>query len=144
MYTVQCIDCNYIFDEFEDEFGLCPECGKQQPASGSWAMEETARIEALEKEGGLAEAVAVAMEILYMAVDVEYGDWPFAHKLAETVRRLCDEGGLAKESEEHESLWKMIEANQMGTALPSCCGVHRHHLSSWVRQTKAPQVWLCQ
>ena len=114
MYTVQCIDCNYIFDDFEDEFGLCPECGKQQPASGSWATEETARIEALEKGGKFAEAVAVAMEILYMAVDVEYGDWPFAHKLAETVRRLCDEGDLAKESEEHESLWMMIEANQMG------------------------------
>lgn len=114
MYTVQCIDCNYIFDDFEDEFGLCPECGKQQPASGSWATEEKARIEALEKAGELAEAVAVAMEILYMAVDVEYGDWPFAHKLAETVRRLCDEGGLVNELEEHESLWKMIEANQMG------------------------------
>ena len=114
MYTVQCIDCNYIFDDFEDEFGLCPECGKQQPASGSWATEETARIEILEQAGELAEAVAVAMEILYKAVDVEYGDWPFAHKLAETVRRLCDEGDLAKESEEHESLWMMIEANQMG------------------------------
>ena len=114
MYTVQCIDCNYIFDDFEDEFGLCPECGKQQPASGSWATEETAHIEALEKGGEFAEAVAVAMEILYMAVDIEYGDWPFAHKLAETVRRLCDEGSLVKESEEHESLWKMIEANQMG------------------------------
>ena len=114
MYTVQCIDCNYIFDDFEDEFGLCPECGKQQPASGSWATEETARIEALEKGREFAEAVAVAMEILYMAVDIEYGDWPFAHKLADTVRRLCDEGGLVNESEEHESLWKMIEANQMG------------------------------
>ena len=68
----------------------------------------------LSRRGKFAEAVAVAMEILYMAVDVEYGDWPFAHKLAETIRKLCDEGGLAKESEEHESLWMMIEANQMG------------------------------
>ena len=62
----------------------------------------------------LTEAVAVAMEMLYMAVDVEYGDWPFAHKLAETIRRLCDEGGLVEESEEHELHWKLIEANQMG------------------------------
>ncbi len=114
MYTVQCIDCDYIFDDFEDEFGLCPECGKQQPASGSWATEEMTRIEKLEEEGQLTEAVAGAMELLYMAVDVEYGDWPFAHRLAETVRRLCDEGDLVKESEEHESLWKMIEVNQMG------------------------------
>jgi len=49
-----------------------------------------------------------------MSVDVEYGDWPFAHKLAKLIRRLCDEGDLTKESEEHELLWKMIEANQMG------------------------------
>ena len=114
MYTVQCIDCDYIFDDFEDEFGLCPECGKQQPASGSWATVEMTRIEKLEEEGQLTEAVAGAMELLHMAVDVEYGDWPFAHRLAETVRRLCDEGDLVKESEEHESLWKMIETNQMG------------------------------
>ena len=114
MYTVQCIDCNYIFGDSEDEFGLCPECGKQQPASGSWATEEMVQIESLESEGRLAEAVADAMELLYMAVDVEYGDWPFAHKLAENIRRLCDEGGLAKESEEHELLWKTIEANLMG------------------------------
>ena len=114
MYTVQCIDCSYVFGDFEDEFGLCPECGEQQPASGSWATEEMARIETLEKEAKLTEAVAEAMELLYMAVDVEYGDWPFAHRLAEIVRRLCDEGGLEKESEEHESLWKMIETNQMG------------------------------
>ena len=114
MYTVQCIDCSYIFGDFEDEFGLCHECGKQQPASGSWATEETALIENLESEGRLAEAVADAMELLYMATDVENGDWSFAHKLAETIRRLCDEGGLAKKSEEHESLWKMIESNQMG------------------------------
>ena len=114
MYTVQCIDCSYVFGDFEDEFGLCPECGEQQPASGSWATEEMARIETLEKEAKLTEAVAEAMELLYMAVDVEYGDWPFANRLAETIRRLCDAGGLAKESEEHELLWKMIEANQMG------------------------------
>ena len=114
MYTVQCIDCSYVFGDFEDEFDLCPECGKQQPASGSWATEETAQIENLESEGRLAEAVADAMELLYMATDVENGDWPFAHKLAETIRRLCDEGGLAEESEEHELLWKLIEANQMG------------------------------
>ena len=114
MYTVQCIECNYIFGDFEDEFGLCPECGKQQPASGSWATEEMAQIQSLESEGSLVEAVAVAMELLYMAVDVEYGDWPFAHKLAETIRRLCDAGGLSKESREHELHWKLIEANQMG------------------------------
>ena len=114
MYTVQCIDCSYVFDDFEDEFGLCPECGKQQPESGSWATEETALIENLESEGRLAEAVADAMELLHMAVDVEYGDWPFAHRLAETIRRLCDAGDLAEESEEHERLWKLIEANQMG------------------------------
>ena len=114
MYTVQCIDCNYIFGDSEDEVGLCPECGKQQPASGSWATEEMIQIESLESEGRLAEAVADAMELLYMAVDVEYGDWPFAHKLAENIRRLCDEGDLAKESEEHELLWKTIEANLMG------------------------------
>ena len=114
MYTVQCIECNYIFGDFEDEFGLCPECGKQQPASGSWATEEMAQIQSLESEGSLVESVAVAMELLYMAVDVEYGDWPFAHKLAETIRRMCDAGELTKESEEHESLWKMVESNQMG------------------------------
>ena len=114
MYTVQCIDCNYVFGDFEDEFGLCPECGKQQPASGSWATEGMTRIENLEAESKPAEAVAVAMELLYMAVDVEYGDWPFAHRLAATIRRLCDEGGLAEESEEHEMVWKMIEGNQMG------------------------------
>ena len=51
MYTVQCIECNYIFDDFEDEFGLCPECGKQQPASGSWATEELAHIERLISAG---------------------------------------------------------------------------------------------
>ena len=101
MYTVHCIE-------------FCPECGKQQPASGSWATEEMIQIESLESEGRLAEAVADAMELLYMAVDVEYGDWPFAHKLAENIRRLCDEGDLAKESEEHELLWKTIEANLMG------------------------------
>mgnify|MGYP001463273301 CR=1 FL=1 len=114
MYTVHCIECSHIFGDSEDEFGLCPECGKQQPASGSWATEEMALIESLESEGRLAAAVADAMELLYMSVDVENGDWPFAHKLAEIIRRLCDEGGLAKESEEHELLWKMIEANQMG------------------------------
>ncbi len=114
MYTVQCVECNYVFGDFEDEFGLCPECGKQQPASGSWAREEMASIEALEKEGGHAEAVGVAMELLHMATDIEYGDWPLAHKLAETIRRLCDAGGLAQESKEHESFWEMIEANQMG------------------------------
>ena len=114
MYTVQCIDCSYIFGDSEDEFGLCPECGKQQPASGSWATEEMASIESLEKEGALPQAVAEAMEILYMATDIEYGDWPFAHQLAEVIRRLCDAGSLAKESEEHELHWKMIEANQMG------------------------------
>ena len=114
MYTVQCIDCNHIFGDFEDEYGLCPECGKQQPASGSWATEEMAQIESLELGGRLDEAVTVAMELLHMAVDVEYGDWPFAHRLAETIRRLCDAGGLSKESEEHELHWKLIEANQMG------------------------------
>ena len=114
MYTVQCIDCDYIFGDFEDEYGLCPECGKQQPASGSWATEEMAHIETLESEGRLTEAVADAMELLHMATDVEYGDWDFAHKLAGIIRRLCDAGSLAKESEEHESLWKMIESNQMG------------------------------
>ena len=114
MYTVQCIDCNYIFGDFEDEFGVCPECSKQQPASGSWATEEMAQIESFELKGRLAEAVTVAMELLYMAVDVEYGDWPFAHKMAEIIRRLCDTGDLAKELEEHEMLWKLIEANQMG------------------------------
>ncbi len=111
---MQCTDCDYIFDEDEDEFGLCPECGKQQPASGAWAKEEMAHIENLESEGRFAGAVAIAMELLYMAVDVEYGDWPFAHKLAEDIRRLCDAGDLARESEEHEQLWKLIEANLMG------------------------------
>ncbi len=114
MYTVQCIDCSYIFGDFEDEFGLCPECGKQQPASGSWATEEMVRIEAFEKESRFAVAVAEAMELLYLATDIEYGDWPFAHRLAETIRRLCDAGDLAEESEEHERHWKLIEANQMG------------------------------
>ncbi len=114
MYSVQCIDCSYVFDDIEDEFGLCPECGKQQPESGSWATEEMAHIETLEKESRFAEAVAEAMELLYMATDVEYGDWPFAHRLAETIRRLCDAGGLSKESREHEMHWKLIEANQMG------------------------------
>ena len=114
VYTVQCIDCSYVFDDFEDEFGLCPECGKQQPESGSWATEEMARIETLENESSFAEAVADSMDLLYMATDVEYGDWPFAHRLAEIIRRLCDEGGLAKESEEHELHWNLIEANQMG------------------------------
>ncbi len=114
MYTVQCIDCNHVFGDFEDEFGLCPECGKQQPASGSWATEEMAHIETLESEGRLTEAVADAMELLHMATDVEYGDWDFAHKLAGFIRRLCDAGDLTKESDEHERHWKLIEANQMG------------------------------
>ena len=114
MYTVQCIECNYVFDDFEDEFGRCPECGKQQPASGTWASEEMNQIQSFESEGKHAEAVSMAMELLYMSVDVEFGDWPFAHKLAENIRRLCDDGGLAKQAEEHELLWKMIEANQMG------------------------------
>mgnify|MGYP006140148131 CR=1 FL=1 len=114
MIHVECIECNYIFGDFEDEFGECPECGKQQPASGSWATEEMAQIESLKLGGRFDEAVTVAMELLHVAVDVEYGDWPLAHKLAEDIRRLCDEGGLSKESEEHESLWKMIEAYQMG------------------------------
>ncbi len=114
MYTVQCIDCNYVFGDFEDEFGPCPSCGKKQPASGSWAEEEMIQIESLELEGKSPEAVAVAMELLYMSVDVEYGDWPFAHKLAKLIRRLCDEGNLTKEAEEHELLWKMIETNQIG------------------------------
>ena len=114
MIHVECIECNYIFGDFEDEFGECPECGKQQPASGSWATEEMAWIRTLESERRYAEAVADAMELLYMATDIHYGDWPFAHKLAETIRRLCDAGGLVKESGEHESLWRLIEANQMG------------------------------
>ena len=37
----------------------------------------------------------------------------------------------------------VIEADQTGTAPPSCCGVHRRRLSSQVRQTKAPQVSGC-
>ena len=114
MYTVQCVDCDYVFGDFEDEFGLCPECGEQQPSSGSWATEEMASIDSLEKDGAHARAVAEAMELLHMAVDLEYGDWPFAHRLAEMIRRLCDAGDLTKQSEEHELLWKMIETNQMG------------------------------
>ncbi len=114
MYTVQCIDCNYVFGDFEDEFGICPQCGKQQPHSGAWAFEEMSNIESLEQEGMLGKAVDEAMKLLHMSVDVEYGDWPFAHKLAKLIRRLCDLGDLADRLEEHELLWKMVESNQMG------------------------------
>ena len=114
MIHVECIECNYIFGDFEDEFGECPECGKQQPASGSWATEEMAQIESLELRGRLDEAVTVAMELLYMATDIHYGDWPFAHKLAEDIRRLCQVGNLSEELEKHEDHWRKIEQIQMG------------------------------
>ncbi len=119
MIHVECIECNYIFGDFEDEFGVCPECSKQQPASGSWATEGVAHIESLEKEGRLSEAVSEAMELLYMATDIHYGDWPFAHKLAEDIRRLCQAGDLSEELEKHENHWRAIERIQMGG--PSNC-----------------------
>ena len=114
MIHVECIECNYIFGDFEDEFGVCPECGKQQPASGSWATEEMAWIQTLESERRYAEAVADAMELLHMATDIHYGDWPFAHRLAEIIRRLCQAGGLSEESEKHEEHWRSIERVEMG------------------------------
>ena len=114
MIHVECIECNYIFGDFEDEFGVCPECSKQQPASGSWATEGVAHIESLEKEGRLSEAVSEATELLYMATDIHYGDWPFAHKLAEDIRRLCQAGDLSEELEKHENHWRAIERIQMG------------------------------
>ena len=114
MFHVECIECNYIFGDFEDEFGVCPECGKKQPASGSWATEEMAWIQTLESERRYAEAVADAMELLYMATDIHYGDWPFARKLAEDIRRLCRAGGLSEALEEHEDHWRAIERIQMG------------------------------
>ena len=114
MIHIECINCNHIFGDFEDEFGVCPECGKQQPASGSWATEEMAQIESLESERRYAEAVADAMELLCMATDIHYGDWPFAHKLAEDIRRLCQAGNLSEELEKHEDHWRQIERIQMG------------------------------
>ncbi len=114
MFTVQCIDCTHIFGDEEDEFGKCPECEKQQPASGSWAKEEMSHIEFLESEGKYAEAVSDAMELLFMATDIHYGDWPFAHKLAEIIRRLCKLGNLTEELAKHEHHWNTIEHIQMG------------------------------
>ena len=71
-------------------------------------------IQTLESERRYAEAVADAMELLYMATDIHYGDWPFAHKLAEDIRRLCQAGNLSEELEKHEDHWSAIERIQMG------------------------------
>jgi hypothetical protein len=114
MYTVQCVDCNYIFDDFEDEFGLCPECGKQQPASGSWATEELAHIERLRSSGKVIDAVKTALELLEISIDVEYGDWPFAYKISEIIRELCEENKLLEQLEQLNELWKVVESNQDG------------------------------
>ena len=114
MYTVQCIDCGYIFDDFEDEFGLCPECGKQQPASGSWATEELSHIERLKSSGKVIDAVKTAFELLEISIDVEYGDWPFAHKISEIIRELCEDNNLTEQLEQLNELWKIVESNQAG------------------------------
>ena len=126
MFTVQCIDCTHIFGDDEDEFGICPECGTQQPASGSWAKEEMSHIEFLESEGKYAEAVSDAMELLFMATDIHYGDWPFAHKLAEIIRRLCKLGDLTEELAKHEHIgtqlsickWEEIPAKLLSMKPP--------------------------
>jgi len=114
VFHVECVQCNHIFGDFDNEFGICPECDTQQPESGSWAKEEMYHIESLESEGKYAEAVSDAMEILFMATDIHYGDWPLAHKLAEIIRRLCKLGNLTEELAKHEHHWKTIEHIQMG------------------------------
>lgn len=114
VYTVQCIECNYIFGDFEDEFGKCPECGVQQPASGSWASKELEQIEILTASGKVSEAVDLAMELLHKSVDIEYGDWPFAHNLTNMIRELCQKENLTSQISQLDALWKLIEANQMG------------------------------
>jgi len=111
---VECGQCNHIFGDDEDEFGICPECGKQQLASGSWAKEEMSHIAFLESKGKYTEAVSDAMELLFMSTDIHYGDWPFAHKLAEIIRRLCKLGDLTEELAKHELHWKTIEHIEMG------------------------------
>jgi hypothetical protein len=111
---VECWQCNHIFGDEEDEFGICPECGKQQLASGSWAKEEMSHIAFLESKGKYTEAVSDAMELLFMSTDIHYGDWPFAHKLAEIIRRLCKLGDLTEELAKHELHWKTIEHIEMG------------------------------
>ena len=72
------------------------------------------QIEFLESEGKYAEAVSDAMELLFMATDIHYGDWPLAHKLAEIIRRLCKLGDLHEELAKHEHHWNTIEHIQMG------------------------------
>ena len=114
MIHVECGQCNHIFGDEEDEFGICPECGKQQLASGSWAKEEMSHIAFLESKGKYTEAVSDAMELLFMSTDIHYGDWPFAHKLAEIIRRLCKLGDLTEELAKHELHWKTIEHIEMG------------------------------
>ena len=114
MIHVECGQCNHIFGDDEDEFGICPECGKQQLASGSWAKEEMSHIAFLESKGKYTEAVSDAMELLFMSTDIHYGDWPFAHKLAEIIRRLCKLGDLTEELAKHELHWKTIEHIEMG------------------------------
>ena len=114
MIHVECGQCNHIFGDEEDEFGICPECGKQQLASGSWAKEEMSHIAFLESKGKYTEAVSDAMELLFMATDIHYGDWPLAHKLAGIIRRLCKLGNLTEELAKHEHHWKTIEHIQMG------------------------------
>ena len=114
MIHVECWQCNHIFGDEEDEFGICPECGKQQLASGSWAKEEMSHIAFLESKGKYTEAVSDAMELLFMSTDIHYGDWPFAHKLAEIIRRLCKLGDLTEELAKHELHWKTIEHIEMG------------------------------
>ena len=114
MIHVECWQCNHIFGDDEDEFGICPECGKQQLASGSWAKEEMSHIAFLESKGKYTEAVSDAMELLFMSTDIHYGDWPFAHKLAEIIRRLCKLGDLTEELAKHELHWKTIEHIEMG------------------------------
>jgi len=111
---VECVQCNHIFGDDEDEFGICPQCETQQPESGSWAKEELAHISHLESQGMHEEAVADAMEVLHMATDIHYGDWPLSHSLAETIRRNCEAGGLVEQLQRHELLWKRIEAMEMG------------------------------
>ena len=94
-----------------------PDCGAKQPVSGSWAVEEMSQIENLEKEKRYKEAATMALELLHIASDIQYGDWPLAHKLRELIERICSEHGLTNEREMLEEHWRALEAYETGTSI---------------------------
>ena len=90
-----CIECNAFFEEEEGVQHVCEECGKLQPESGSWAVEQMSEVDRLESEGAHSEAADALLELFYTASDHEYSDWPFSWKVGERLEGLCRTHGLA-------------------------------------------------